>query len=84
MSKQLECPHCGYKIDSHTAVGDLGLPAVDDLSVCINCTKWNKFDKDLNLVKFTEEDEKNSDPQLLVKLKSISDEILKVKNQQAN
>ena len=84
MAKQLECPHCGFEINTHVADRDQSLPATNDVSICINCSKWNKFDKDLNLIKFTEEDIKNSDPLFIKKLTKLSEEILQVKNKDLN
>jgi len=80
MIKETTCPHCGQVINGHASIEAGALPSVNDLSICAKCAKWNKFDDNLNLIKFTEEDEKNADPALISQLKLISSELLKSKN----
>jgi len=66
------CPYCGYEIDSHTTVAvEQTLPEKDDLSVCFNCANICKYDEDLKLIPFTEEDSLKTDPETLKLLESV-------------
>ncbi len=79
--KQVVCPHCDYKMDCHSGVDkdDITLPEKDNISICFNCVGWNKYTDTLDLVKFTEEDINNSDPELIDHLKFVSEELKKAK-----
>jgi len=70
------CPYCGYEVDSHTTVSsEQTLPEKDDLSVCFNCANICKYDQDLKLIPFTEEDVLNTDSETLETLKNVVEKI---------
>jgi hypothetical protein len=70
------CPHCGYEVDSHTTVSsEQTLPEKDDLSVCFHCANFLKYDQDLKLVPFTEEDISKTDTETLEVLKNIAERV---------
>lgn len=80
MSKKQPCPHCNYEVDTHSSIESKEYtPSKGDVSICIKCAGWNKFDDELSLIKFTDEDEANSDPELITQMKAISLQIKNIK-----
>lgn len=76
-----QCPKCGYKMDTHTSANDPSeTPSPNDISICLNCGTFNKFNEDLKLVEFTQEDLENTDSELRVEIERISQKIKSNKN----
>lgn len=51
----MECPQCKQVIDNVMAVEQGSKPKENDLMICTMCYEINTFDKDLNLVKASDE-----------------------------
>lgn len=78
------CPACGYGIDTHSASDDPAFrsPGPHDVSICLKCGAHNKFDKDLKLVPFTQEDRERAEPSLLAEMDAITGRIHKFNEEQ--
>lgn len=74
-----KCPQCGYHIDDHFSLDPDAIPSKDDLSVCMKCGEWNKFDENLKLVLLTTEERAGMEPSLLFELQQISTSVLQSK-----
>jgi hypothetical protein len=71
-TKVTPCPSCGYTIDAHISPGEPeAKPSPHDVSICAMCVTWNKYDENLDLVPFTQEDRENSDSELLAQMDMI-------------
>lgn len=56
MNKQA-LPCCGYEVDCATSIEDpKAKPSPKDVTICLNCGAWLKFDEDLRCVHFQPED----------------------------
>lgn len=76
-----KCPGCGYEVDTHTSANDPSeTPSPNDISICLGCGTFNKFNEDLKLVPFTEEDLESTDPRLRAEMERISEKIKSNKN----
>jgi len=51
----MECPQCKQVIDNVMAVEEGSKPKENDLIICTMCYEINAFDKDLNLVKASDD-----------------------------
>ena len=82
--KDDSCPACGYKVDTHAAPTDAESrgPIENDISICLSCGAWNKFDKDLNIIPFTEEDKNNASPELIVEMEKITGRIKSIREKE--
>lgn len=49
MTKNDNCPKCGYRLNAATGQHGYEVPKVRDLSVCINCASLLEFNDDLSL-----------------------------------
>jgi hypothetical protein len=70
-----KCPRCGYEIDAHSNADSEATPKANDVSICLKCAGFNKFDENLKLVEFTAEDMENTDPSLLAEMDHIASKI---------
>jgi DNA-directed RNA polymerase subunit RPC12/RpoP len=51
ITRDNECPHCGYKVDRATRLADARVPRPGDIAICMNCGEFNQFGEQLELVK---------------------------------
>lgn len=80
--KESACPHCGKALDAATSTQDPGArPGPGDVSICIECTNWNKYNENLELEPFTEADRESAEDGLLAEMDRIQDKLRKSKEQ---
>jgi hypothetical protein len=57
LTHNARCPHCGIACPlASNAQGERVHPKTDDMSLCVECGRWARFDEHMQLVKPTPED----------------------------
>lgn len=81
MTKTVNCPKCGYEINSHSPLMDPAVrPQPGNALICSNCYTLNKYDENLDLVELTEEEKESFPPELMLEINMIIDKIKRGKN----
>ena len=86
-SEAVKCPGCGYPIDSHACTDPDdpgGKPGKDDLSLCVKCLTWHKYDDNVKLLPLTPEDISKIDPETIAHMAKVRDKMLAIKSQKLN
>ena len=78
--KESACSHCGKALDSAISTQNPGVrPGPGDVSICIECTNWNKYNENLELEPFTETDRESAEDGFLAEMDRVQDKLRKSK-----
>ena len=72
LSSENKCPNCGEQLDGATCIFDNATPSAGDLSVCIKCLYWLRFNHDLTLRSMSQEDIDGLEPGEFMELMEIT------------
>lgn len=72
INKEAKCPSCGAILDGATCIYSNATPSPDDLSVCIYCLHWLRFNNDLTLRTMEQEDIDDLNPKEFQQLLEIT------------
>lgn len=56
LASDVKCPNCGHQLDGATCVFEDVAPKPGDLSVCVRCKHWLRFNDDLTLRPMSQDD----------------------------
>lgn len=76
---QDKCPVCKTDLDMASPVDGESVPGPNDLTVCIQCGAWNKYNEDMKITTLTQEERDNMDPVLQKQMDEVSAKITDIK-----
>ena len=72
INEEAKCPSCGKQLDGATCIFSNAIPRPDDLSVCVYCLHWLRFNNDLTLRSMSQEDIDGLEPREFMQLMEIT------------